>query len=64
MDTTSTPRHDAFDADAMDWLQGRLRWERILRNLHDKAEGTTPIVSPAEITEIELTISAEDDRAA
>ena len=49
---TTTPGDDGVDGAAMDWLQGRLRWERILRNLHDKAEGTAPIVPVAAITEV------------
>ena len=61
MSTTPTRGDDEFDGAAMDWLQGRLRWERILRNLHDKAEGTAPIVPVAEITE---PTGSEDDQAA
>ncbi|MGI8663934.1 MAG: hypothetical protein ACR2LQ_12110 [Acidimicrobiales bacterium] len=35
--------------EAIDWLAGRLRWERILRELHDQAEGVTPVVTLASI---------------
>jgi hypothetical protein len=71
MSTTTTPGDKTFDAAAMSWLQGRLRWERILRTLHDKAEGTTPIVSVAEIAEPvnrepvnREPVNSEDERAA
>jgi hypothetical protein len=67
MHTTPTPGDDVVDGAAMDWLQGRLRWERILRNLHDKAEGTAPIVPVADITEATDTVtptSSEGDQAA
>jgi hypothetical protein len=37
----TTAPHD----DAVDWLVGRLRWERILRELHDRAEGTASVVA-------------------
>ena len=60
MNTTPIRGDDEFDGAAMDWLQGRLRWERILRNLHDKAEGTAPIVPVAEIADG----TSEDDQAA
>ncbi len=28
---------------AVDWLVGRLRWEQILQQLHDRAEGAEPV---------------------
>ena len=64
MHTTPTPGDDGVDGAAMDWLQGRLRWERILRNLHDKAEGTAPIVPVADISEAAEPSGSEDDQAA
>jgi hypothetical protein len=42
--------------EAMDWLAGRLRWERVLRELHDQAEGVAPVA--------QVEIPTDDDRAA
>ena len=50
MHTTPAGGEDRGDA-ALDWLVGRLRWERILRDLHDKAEGTAPLTTVAELVE-------------
>jgi hypothetical protein len=50
MHTTPVGGDDRGDA-ALDWLVGRLRWERILRELHDKAEGSAPLTTVAELVE-------------
>jgi hypothetical protein len=44
--------------EAMDWLAGRMRWERILRDLHDRAEGDAPVATIGELA------ANQDDAAA
>lgn len=46
---TTTPTI-AYD-EAIDWLAGRMRWEKILRSLHDRAEGRKPVVPRVELVE-------------
>jgi len=50
-------------AEAIDWLAGRLRWEHILRDLHERAAGDAPVASVEDITAAIAAI-ADDDRAA
>jgi hypothetical protein len=46
-------------SEAIDWLVGRLRWEHILRDLHDRAEGDVAVVPVAELLDV-----TDDDAAA
>ena len=50
-------------AEAIDWLAGRLRWERILHDLHERAAGDAPVASVEDITEA-LEAITDDERAA
>lgn len=43
--------------EAIDWLVGRLRWERTLRELHDRAEGVEPVAAAPVVV-------AQDDQTA
>ena len=40
----------AAGSEAIDWLVGRLRWEHILRDLHDRAEGDGNVDPVAALT--------------
>ena len=63
--------HQTTQADtaveAIDWLVGRLRWEKVLRELHDRAEGVEPVAAPVVVTpaDAESAASGKDgERAA
>lgn len=47
MKPTTTPTISSDEA--VDWLAGRIRWERILRSLHERAEGKRPVASRVEL---------------
>jgi hypothetical protein len=50
---------ETVGSEAIDWLVGRLRWEHILRDLHDRAEGDVAVVPVAQLLDV-----ADDDAAA
>lgn len=50
-DTTPTDAAGAARSEALDWLVGRLRWERILKDLHDQAEGAAPVAPVVQLAE-------------
>jgi hypothetical protein len=38
-------RDDPAATEALEWLAGQLRWERILDRLHREADGVAPLVA-------------------
>ena len=58
------PSNDAASTEAIDWLVGRMRWEHILRDLHDRAEGDGAIDPVAAILEPADATEADDADAA
>jgi hypothetical protein len=56
--TEHTPTADD-QGEAISWLVGQLRWERVLSDLHDRAEGIEPVVPV-----VELPAEREDEQAA
>lgn len=44
-----TTDHTSTERAAVDWLLGRLRWEQVLSDLHDRAEGDAPVAPLLEL---------------
>ncbi len=48
--TDTMPGPNDVSAEAIDWLAGRIRWEHILRELHDRASGEPSVGAVDDIT--------------
>jgi hypothetical protein len=57
---THQTTHEDTAVEAIDWLVGRLRWERTLRDLHDRAEGVKP-VAPVVVVQDDTTTDTTAD---